>query len=499
MLVKGKYMITHPGQEDSTVEDGAICIQGQEIAAVGPYRQLADQFPQEETVGSDDHVIMPGLINAHDHGRGPSAFQLGTTDDYVELWLMALLGQRAVDPYLATAFSAIRQIESGVTTVVHSYYDPALAQNEQALEKTIAAYEQSGLRVTVALGILDQSPITALSEALLPSLPADLHAQVAAFLGDRPHLEFEDFVAIYRRWRRRLAQDHSRVALWPSPVAVHWCSEELLLRLRDEAQDGQTMMQAHALETVFQRDQALAHRGQTVIAWLDEIDFLGPRLSLAHCLWSTDDDLDRLADKGVSVVHNPGSNLRLGSGTAPVRKMMARGINVALGTDSHGLNDDADMLQEMRLAAVLQRGPGADCWGNGMQQVLRMATQNGARALGIEDKTGVLEVGKQADLVLLRLDELQYPFVDTQQNVDDTVVSRGRARHVDTVIASGQVLMREREHLALDKAAVVSELQQQLASALDPHREAWRQMMQQLKPYIDRHYNEMTFDANSKR
>lgn len=492
MLVRGKYVITDPSQDnDGVVEEGAVCIRGNLIVAVGTYSRLAELYPNEDEIGSDEYVVLPGLINAHDHGRAPSSFQLGVADDYLEIWLMALMGQRTINPYLATAYASMQLIESGVTTVLHSYYDPNLTRNESTLENTIKAYEQAGLRTALAMGILDESPINSLCRKLLPSLSARLKGQVSDFMGQRSYLSVDDFFAIFRTWHQEYNKKESgRIRVLLGPVSVHWCSKDLLVRIQKEAEATQTAIQAHVLETIYQREQALRKHGKTVIAWLAEIGLLSSLLSCAHCVWVTDNDIDLLAETRTSVVHNPSSNLRLRSGIAPLNIMLQRGVNVALGMDSHTLNDDGDMLQEMRLAANLHRVPEVGAYYPPTRQMLAMATKSGAKALLLDEEVGVLEVGKKADLILVRLNTLCFPYVDPRQDIMETLLYRGKAQDVDTVIIDGQVVMQGRRLLTLDKEAIVAELQNQLKYTQNQQGESLGQMIDQLKPYVRSHYQD---------
>jgi len=493
MLIRGKYVIIDLGQEDAVIEDGAVCIRGSEIIAVGEYGQLSSLYADEDEVGSKEHIVLPGLVNAHDHGRGLSAFQLGVADDFLELWLLDLLGQREVDPYLAAAYASAQLIESGVTTVVHSYYEPDPASYETQLADTVKAYEDSGLRAVLALGILDESPVSDICKRLLPQLPVDLKASVSDFLGKRDQLSADDFFAIFKEWRKQYNdKKSSRIKVLLGPVSIHWCSDRLLRRIQDEAEASQTGIQTHTLETIYQREDALRKYGKTAIEHLAEIGLLGPLLSCAHCVWVTEGDVDLLAESGTSVVHNAGANLRLRSGIAPVNVMLQRGVNVALGMDSNSLNDDGDMLQEMRLVANLHRIPGVGSFGLTATQVLRMATSNGARALMLGDDVGVLEVGRKADLILIRLDKLSFPYTDLRTSIADSLLQRAKAQHVDTVVINGEMVMGEGELLTIDKDAIIAELRSHLASPRSRHEQELSDWVQRLGSYATRFYQAAT-------
>jgi 5-methylthioadenosine/S-adenosylhomocysteine deaminase len=487
MLIRGRYVITDPGQEDAVIEDGAVCIRGSEIIAVGEYGQLSRLYADEDKVGSKEHIVLPGLVNAHDHGRGLSAFQLGVADDYLEPWLISLLAQREVDPYLATAYASAQLIESGVTTVVHSFYEPNPARYETQLAGTVKAYEDSGLRAVLTLGILDESPISDICERLLPQLPLDLKALVSDFLGKRDQLSADDFFTIFEEWRKQYNdKESSRIKILLGPVSIHWCSDRLLRRIHHEAEASQTGIQAHAIETIYQREDALRKYGKTAIEHLAEIGLLGPLLSCAHCVWVTEGDIDLLAESDTLVIHNPSSNLRLRSGIAPVNMMLQRGVNIALGMDSNSLNDDGDMFQEMRLVVNLHRTPGVGSFGPTNAQVLKMATRNGARALMLKDDIGALEAGRKADLILVRFDKMCFPYVDPRQGIIDILLHRAKAQDVDTVIIDGEVAMQDRKLLTIDKDAIVAELRSHLARPRGRHEEELSDWTQRLRSHTTR-------------
>jgi 5-methylthioadenosine/S-adenosylhomocysteine deaminase len=194
--------------------------------------------------------------------------------------------------------------------------------------------------------------------------------------------------------------------------------------------------------------------------------------------------MELLAANGVSVVHNASSNLRLGSGTAPVRVMREKGINVALGLDSLALNDDGDMIQELRLAALLHRAPGDPCLGP--RQALAMATLNGARALGMEQAIGTLAPGRRADLALIDLDRLETPFADPRMEIAERLVQRARAQDVDTVIVNGELIMHNRQHLKIDKGGLSRELKAWWARGRSAEQDRMDHFVAGLKPYARR-------------
>lgn len=224
------------------------------------------------------------------------------------------------------------------------------------------------------------------------------------------------------------------------------------------------------------------------MAHLGELGFLGPELSCAHAVWLTEEDLDLLAQNGVTVCHNPSSNLRLKSGIAPVNPMLAKGINVALGTDSTAINDDDDMLQEMRLASKLHRQPGIDAPSLTSHQALAMATINAAQATFFQGSIGALEKGRRADLVLLDLTSIEEPYLDAGIDAIDALVCRGKARQVDTVIIDGEVVLRDGRATKIDRDDLIRELRDRFSHPLEPQALEARQMSERLIPFVKRFY-----------
>jgi 5-methylthioadenosine/S-adenosylhomocysteine deaminase len=493
MLVRGKYLIADA--DSAVIDDGAVRIERESITQIGPYLDLKNLYPNDDEIGSAEYAILPGLINAHDHARVPSALQLGIADDFVEQWLISLIGMRAVDPYLAAALTAIQAIESGVTTLVHSFYEPGASIYEANLDASIRAYREAGLRAVMALSILDGSPISATLRGIIPNLPSDLGKMAQEFMAGRTHLAFPDYVAITREWRKKLAaEDSGRISIMLGPVSVHWCSDSLLTSLRDEAKETGASIQTHVLETRHQQLAADNKYGKSMIAHLAEIGFLNPSVSCAHCIWATDDDMELLAANGATVVHNPGSNMRLASGIAPIMSLLQKGVNTALGMDSLGMNDDGDIWQDMRLAAQLQRVPGAP--GLSANRVLRMATRAGARMLGRVD-VGKLAPGKKADLILVRLEKILSPYADQAAGIMNLILQRARAQDVDTVIVEGEILMQDRRLKRIDKLAVLAELREQLALGDDLKLDKTRRFLNALKPQIQEFISGTLDDAQS--
>jgi len=200
------------------------------------------------------------------------------------------------------------------------------------------------------------------------------------------------------------------------------------------------------------------------------------------------EDIALMAATGTNVCHNASSNLRLQSGIAPLGRLLAAGIKIALGSDEAGINDDKDLLQEMRLVLKLHRVPGIELTPPTAHQVLQMATANGAYASWFGDRIGTLEPGKRADMVLLDLRHIEEPYLDPEVSIVDAVIHRGRSIDVETVIVDGEVILRDRQLTRVDKADLLKELKKALDRPLRPDELERRELSRRLEPYLRRFY-----------
>jgi 5-methylthioadenosine/S-adenosylhomocysteine deaminase len=479
LLVRGGWVIADANTE--AIEDGAVCIAGDRIVAVGKYADLHQRFLPEREIGSSRHALLPGLINAHDHGRGPTSLQTGIPDDALEVWILDLLRLPGIDPYLVTALACAEQLEAGVTTVAHSFYEGAAGQYENSLATTVRAYDATGMRAALVLSMLDQSNVATLLRAVQAGMPGDLQTWTQNFLAQRNPVGIDEYLQVLRSWHE--SRRGARVRMMMGPVSVHWCSEELLLQLWREAEALDIPLQTHLLESPRQRRDAQQRYGKSAVQYLAGLGLLSSRLSCAHCVQVDDHDLELLAAARTSIVHNPSSNLRLCNGIAPLPAMLRHGVNVALGLDSQTLNDDGDMLQEMRLAALLHRSADSTGVHPTARQVLAMATQNGARALGMDQEIGSLTVGKKADLIAIDLERLEQPYIDPQLDIVERLLFRAKARDVDTAIVDGKVVLLNGRHQLLDKQDLLRELARVLEREIDSGRKEFLDTVARVKAF----------------
>ena len=488
-LIRGKYVIGKVAGRAEVFADGAVFQRDGAIVDVGKHQDLARKYQADEVFGSGEHIVMPGFVNSHHH-VGLTPVQLGSPDYPLELWFASRMAARNVDPYLDTLYSAFEMVESGITTVQHlhgSRVGPA-SRVQAIAEQVLKAYQDIGMRVSYSYLLRDQNRLVyEADEEFVKRLPPGLAPDLAAWLGAQA-IPLEDhlglFVDLWGRWN---GQERIRIQL--APANLHWCSDEALKALQDHAVKYRVGMHMHLLETAYQKEYARRRTGTTAVRYLEGLGLLGPHLTLGHGVWLTEEDIERVVATGTMVCHNASSNLRLRSGVAPLNHLMARGVRVALGLDEAGINDDRDMLQEMRLVLRLHRVPGMDDVVPSSSQVFQMATENGAQTTGFADAIGTLEPGKAADLVLMRWPQIAHPYLDAEVPVLDALVQRGKASGVETVLVAGEPVLRDGRFTRVNKADMLEALAASLRAPLQPDEERRRRLARDVFPHVKRFYD----------
>ena len=423
IVVAGGTVVTVDGSRN-IYDPGAVAIDGSTIVAVGPAADVSARFKGAEQVNTVGGIVIPGLINTH--GHAPMVLYRGLADDLrLQEWLEKYIfpaERKTVSREMVragTRLAALEMIQSGTTTYADMYYF-----EEEVARVTKAA----GMRGVLGQTII-QFPVAdaktpqeglARNEAFIKEF-ADDELIVPAVAPHSPYaLEGKDLLA-----SRALATKHG------VPVLIHVAETEAELG-----------------------NSKKAHGGMSPVAYLQAIGFWGPRTVAKHGVWVDAADIRLLHSHQVAVSHNPESNMKLASGIAPVPEYLAAGVTVGLGTDGAASNNDLDMFEAMRFAALLHKVKTGDPRVLPAATALDMATIHGARALGLETRIGSLEVGKLADLVVVstasaRLTPLYNPI--------SHLVYAARGEDVRTVIVNGRLLMRDRKMLTLDEPAVLAE------------------------------------------
>jgi 5-methylthioadenosine/S-adenosylhomocysteine deaminase len=343
------------------------------------------------------------------------------------------------------------------------------------------------MRVSYSFALRDQNRLVYQDDKeFTASLPAELRPALERHFA-RFGLSLADYGPLFEHLRAK-HHNKERVKIQLAPANLHWCSDTALEMLADYSTRYEAPMHMHLVETAYQKEYA-RRRGGTALDYIDRFGFLGPRLTLGHGVWLNEADLDRIAATGTQICHNCSSNFRLRSGAAPLNAFEGRGINTAIGLDEAGINDDRDMLQEMRVVLRAHRVPGMedeDVPSPG--QVLRMATVGGAATTPYGSHIGTLAVGKAADLVLIGGDKLAYPYLDPETPVLDAVLQRAKSDGVDLVMVAGEVVYQGGRFTRVDRVAALREFHESLQHALADDEVERRALSKALLPHVRRFY-----------
>ncbi|MBN9387123.1 MAG: amidohydrolase family protein [Chloroflexi bacterium] len=408
-------------EERRLVENGAIAVRGQDIVGVGPADELQARYEAGETVDCTGKAIMPGFINSHTHA--PMTLLRGLADDLrLDVWLMGYMipvEREFVSPEfvrLGTKLACAEMIKGGTTCFADMYY----------FEHDIAeATAEAGMR-----GVLAQSVMK------FPTPDAG---------------SYEDGLAASREFIRRW-KDHPLIVPAVGPHAPYTCPPEILKACSALAQEFDVPLHIHIAETALEVENSRKENGMPVVPWVKRQNILDAKVIAAHCVHIDEGEIRTLQHAGAGIAHNPTSNLKLASGVAPVPLMLQLGANVGIGTDGAASNNDLDMFEETRLAAILAKGSSGDPTALPAREALALATIGGAKALHISDITGSLEPGKRADFIVVDLRPLHNTprFNREPDAIYSQLVYVSKAHDVQHVLCNGKWLLRDRELLTLD-------------------------------------------------
>lgn len=422
LVISGGTVVTMDAQA-TVIENGAVAIDGSEIVAVGTADDIAARFAGAEQIDARGQVIMPGLVNTH--GHAPMVLFRGLADDMALMdWLNQYIfpAEKATVSSefvrIGTQLAALEMIESGTTTFADMYYF------EEEIARATAA---AGLR-----GVLGQTIIRfPVADAETPEIAL---ARTEAFL--------KEFA------------NHSLITPAVAPHAPYTLTPETLKAARSLANTYNAPLLIHLAETRDEVGIIAEQYKQSPAMFLDALGLWNGRSLAAHAVWVDDADIRMLAERRVGLSHNPESNMKLASGTAPVPAWLTHGAVAGLGTDGAASNNDLDMFEAMRVAAFLHKHASGDPRAMPARQALELATRRGAEALGLGDRIGSIEPGKLADVITVSIDSArQTPLYDPMSHL----VYATHGTDVRTTIVHGQVLMRQGRVLTLDRDAVLRE------------------------------------------
>src|SRR5688572_546084 len=422
IVVRGGAVVTMDGSR-RVIENGGIAVKDGRIVAVGTRAEIDAKYGAREIVDATGKVVIPGLINGHTHV--PMTLFRGLADDLdLQEWLTKYIfpaeAKNVTEEFVrvGTRLGLAEMIRGGTTTYCDMYYFEDAIADETA---------KAGVRGVLGETIID-----------FPVADNKTNAEGMAYV--------EKFVA---RWK-----GHELVIPAIAPHAPYTVSEEHLKAVRAFSDRTGAPIVTHISETKRELDDSVKAKGASPVAYLERIGFLNDRVIAAHMVWPQGTDIAILKRRGVGVVHNPQSNMKLASGVAPVPQMMKENLLVGLGTDGAASNNDLNMWEEMDTVAKLHKVFTGDPKVISAKQAFELATIRGAQALHLEKEIGSLEAGKRADILIIDRDTLnQIPLY----NIYSDLVYATKASDVQTVIINGRIVMRDRRLLTLNETTVKTE------------------------------------------
>lgn len=422
ILIKGATVIPMTGPEN-IIQNGEITIDAGKIKTVGPAGTIEKGWIADKTIDATGMVALPGLINCHTHAA--MTLLRSYADD---LPLMQWLSERiwpledrltGEDVYWGTMLCTLEMIKSGTTTFADMYF---------FMDEAAKAVRHSGIRASLSRGMNGVAPT----------------AQIA----------LEESEAFVQTWH---GGADGRITTMLGPHAPFTCPPDYLEKVMALAKKLQVGIHIHLAETLQEMHDIQKAYGKSPIAYVNDLGLLDFPVLGAHCVHVSPEDINIMQAKDVRVAHNPESNMKLASGIAPVPQMLAAGITVGLGTDGAASNNDLDMLGEMRTAALLHKVNTMDPTTIPSYCALEMATVKGARVLGLEKETGVLQPGYKADVILI---DFEQPHLYPRHDIYAHTVYAAQPADVKTVIIDGRIVMENRKVLTLDESEVLAKIRE---------------------------------------
>ena len=412
--------------QNTVLEHAAVAIKTGKIVDVGPSEKITRHYQAGKLIVTGDSLMMPGFVNCHTHAA-MTCFR-GIADD-LELmdWLNNYIfpaEAKNVNPELAywgSLLGAAEMIKSGTTTFCDMYIFE---------DETARAAKEAGIRCLIGEVLFD-----------FPSPNFKTVAEGIAYTK-----------MLAEKWK-----DDPLINIIIEPHALYTCSRPLLTDVKKLAEDYHLPIGLHLLENAAEKKQLEEKFGKGAVQFLHDIGYLDENLIAFHGVYISEDDMKLLADHGCKVSHNPASNMKLASGVAPVPEMLKAGITVGLGTDGCASNNNLDIIKEMGTAARLHKVARLDPTVLDAKTVMRMATIEGAKVLGMENKIGSLEAGKQADIIIIGLNK---PHLTPLYNEYSHLVYAASGADVDTVLINGKLVMENRQLLTINEEEVMRKVRE---------------------------------------
>jgi 5-methylthioadenosine/S-adenosylhomocysteine deaminase len=462
-LIRGATILAMGGPRGAEPFTGDILIDGERIADIG--RDLGD-IGGATVIDGRDRLVMPGLVNGHLHSS--EQFFKGRYEGMpLEVWLLyayPLLMGAPIDErllYLRSLLVAIESLKGGVTTICDCFFDPPVLSIER-LGTVFSAYEAAGIRANVTNSVINIPVLDTLPHAR-QIVPAELQALLdgGAMISGSAYADYCE--AAFAAFDGRAG----RLRYMISPSAPQRCTVDLLEACSALALAHGVPFHTHVLETKTQAVTGAEFFGKTLIRYLHDLGLLNRNVTIAHSVWVSDDDMALMGAAGCSVVHNAISNQKLGAGIAPLRRLLDAGVTVGLGSDGASSNDTLRIFDVMRVAGLIHSASGPDYqrWLSATD-ILAAATIGGAQSAMLERDTGSLEVGKRADLIMLRTDTIAFT---PRNDIRKHLVYAENGSSLERVLVNGETVMRGGRLTRIDEDEILREIREVVPAYLAEH------------------------------
>ncbi len=442
ILIENGIIIT-VNDENDVIEPGFIYLENDRIAALGSGDAPIDiKEKSKETIDGEGFVVMPGLINGHVHLQ--QTLVRGMSDDQgVVPWVMNIafpvyMTMTPEEIYAAELIGIVENLRGGATAVTNNL---TVRANDGAFDACLKAGKDSGIRYKLARGFNERN----VPEPLIESQENIL----------------EDMRRLYETYHNA---ENGRLRVDFNPHALSLITADTLLKVYELSQDWGIGIHLHTSESAFEVEEWVKETGKRQVTWLGDLGVLGPHFQLAHSVHLDEHEINLVAESGACIVHNPVSNAFTGAGIAPVLKYKKAGATVALGTDGQAVANGREMLDVLAWATNMQKAGNQDMIGLGADEVLKMACRDGAKAFGLPDQIGSLEVGKKADLILVDLKKSR--LTRPTKNIPSLIVNFARSGDVDTAIVDGKVLLRNGVINFVNETSLIEEFTSHRAEVL---------------------------------
>ena len=382
--------------------------------------ETIDEGNVDKIIDAEGKILLPGLINTHTH-LSMTLFR-GLADDLsLDSWLNDHIWPMEANLngdycYIGALLGAVELIKSGTTTFSDMYF---------YMEDVARAVEDAGIRAVLSYGMIDFGD------------------------AEKREAEIEENLQLFKSCN---GMADGRIKVFFGPHSPYTASEDLLIKVRELADEYNMGIHIHVSETEKEINDSLDERGLRPFEYLEKIGFLGPDVVAAHCVWLSDEEIEIIKKHDVKVSHNPCSNMKLASGIAPVSKLIENDICVSIGTDGASSNNNLDLIEELKTASLLQKVSTLDPKVLTSDEAITMATIKGAEALGLENEIGSIEVGKKADIILI--DTNSANMVPDSSSLSSNVIYSANGSNVDTTICNGKILMKNKKLTVLDEQEI---------------------------------------------